>query len=151
MDTFLIIAIAIVCFCISISISLGLVFSNSSESNIESESDKSNSGKSDTKSESGKSDTPTIVPCNLTCENLSSKFKEFYDTKGEWKNVFTMTPSRYNKVNDTECDVLYTYNPAPGGGRNDSGQDKRRFTVSKDNLCNWTVTSMAGYQSGGSL
>jgi hypothetical protein len=86
--------------------------------------------------------------CNLDCNAVQSKAKTHYDTIGEWKNVFTMTPNKVNKVNDTQCDILYTYNPTPGGGRSDVGEDKRRFTFSKDANCNWNVTAMDGYQSG---
>jgi hypothetical protein len=85
--------------------------------------------------------TPKII-CNLDCNEVLSKAKTYYDTIGQWKNVFTMTPNKANKVNDTQCDISYTYNPTPNGGRNETGQDKRRFTFIKDSTCNWDVVSM---------
>ena len=54
--------------------------------------------------------TPKII-CNLDCNEVLSKAKTYYDTIGQWKNVFTMTPNKANKVNDTQCDISYTYNP----------------------------------------
>ena len=85
------------------------------------------------------------VKCNLDCNAVQSKAKTYYDTIGEWKNVYTMIPNRVNKVNDTQCDILYTYNQIGGSG---SGQDKRRFTFNNDANCNWNVTAMGAYQSG---
>lgn len=86
--------------------------------------------------------------CKLQCSNIINKFQDFYNTKGEWKGVFTMQPIRTNNVSPTECDVLYNYIPVPGGGRGDTGQDKRRFSLQMVNPCDWNVTGMGGYQSG---
>lgn len=58
-----------------------------------------------------------------------------------------MTPNKTNKVSENQCDILYTFNPVSGGGRTDSGTDKRRFTFNNDN-CNWTVISMGEHNSG---
>jgi hypothetical protein len=85
----------------------------------------------------------------IDCSSNYSIIKDYYDKKGKWKDVFTMQPINSNKVSETQCDVAYNYNFVPGGGRNDNGIDKRRFTLSFDNInCTWDVTEMGGYESG---
>jgi hypothetical protein len=89
---------------------------------------------------------------DLVCSSNYSIIKDYYDKKGEWVGVFTMEPTNSNKVSETLCDVAYNYNFVPGGGRNDNGTDKRRFTLSADNTnCAkilWNVTAMDEYNSG---
>jgi hypothetical protein len=101
---------------------------------------------------------PTIIStasnCSLDCTAMQNQVKTYYDTLGEWKGVYTMAPNKVNKVNDTQCDVLYTYTAVPFGGGGPTGQDKRRFTFlnNGDNVnCNWGVQTMGAYQSGSTL
>lgn len=89
-----------------------------------------------------------VKECVLECEDVRDIVKDYYDNDGEWKNVFTMNPLKTNKVSDNQCDVYYDYIPVDGGGRNDTGQDKRRFTLESDGNCSWGVTLMGKYQSG---
>jgi hypothetical protein len=88
--------------------------------------------------------------CCLDCTTKYNIIKNYYDTQGQWRNVFTMDATNSNKVSETQCDVAYNYTPVPGGGRRDTGTDKRRFTLSVDNPtnCTWKVTGMGEYQSG---
>ena len=87
--------------------------------------------------------------CILDCDTLKDKTKTYHDTISELKDQFTMMPVKVNKVNDTQCDVLYDYTIF--GSTYSNGQDKRRFTFDKDDKCNWNVTSMGDYQSGASI
>ena len=96
---------------------------------------------------------PPLAPvCNLDCNNVvMTQAKNFYDTKGEWKGVYTMNPNATNKINEKTCAVAYKYNPVPGGGRHDSGYDKRLFVLQSDGSCNWSVVSMGDYMSGSTV
>ena len=96
-------------------------------------------------------DNKTGICPPLNCLDAGDTIKNFYNSEGEWKNVFTMNPLKFNKINNNECDVLYNYNPVLGSSRTDSGEDKRRFTLSQDNSCKWNVQSMGTKMSGTSL
>lgn len=75
--------------------------------------------------------------------------KEYYETKGEWAGVFTMEPNKAPvKVDNSHCDVAYTYIPVPGAPFY-IGQDSRRFTFKYNTSgVGYEVVSMGDYESG---
>lgn len=95
---------------------------------------------------SGPPPCTTQIDCNATA--VLNEAKRYYDQEGQWKGVYTMAPNRANRVNDTTCDVAYTYTKISGGT---TGPDKRRFTFQQNTTpgnCAWTATQMGAYQSG---
>jgi hypothetical protein len=92
---------------------------------------------SDTYSAAGAS---SCITCSVTCTGSDLTLAQAYYERA-WNGAFTMTPNRVTKVNDTTCDVNYTYRGYWG-----SGVDYRRFTYSTG--CNKTITGMGGYLSG---
>jgi hypothetical protein len=88
--------------------------------------------------------TPTSCPLNCTGSDLTMA-QSYYNTRGEWAGVYTMNPNRAVKVNQTQCDINYTYYPVGAGSQ---GIDYRRFTYSDPTSCSKNVTAMGGYQSG---
>lgn len=96
---------------------------------------------------------PQPSACSLNCNDggVLSSAQNYYNTQGEWKGVFTMSPIRSVSSGANQCDILYQYNPTPGSPRTDTGQDKRRFTFAQGPNCTWNVSSMGGFQSGTSV
>jgi hypothetical protein len=68
---------------------------------------------------------------SFSCDqNAQNSAVQYYNTQGEWKGVFTMTPNRIIPAGAKQCDINYSYKPIPGNprGRTDTGIDYRRFT-----------------------
>jgi hypothetical protein len=87
-----------------------------------------------------------VSSCPLTCTDSDLTLaKNHYDTKGQWRGVYRMTPNRANKVGSNQCDVNYTYRAIIGTA---SGIDYRRFTYSDPTSCTKSVTVMGDYLSG---
>ena len=85
----------------------------------------------------------SCITCSLTCTGSDLTLAQTY-YEVAWNSQYTMIPNRATKVNDTTCDVNYTYTGYWGSWG--SGIDYRRFTYSTG--CNRTVTGMGAYQSG---
>jgi hypothetical protein len=90
---------------------------------------------------------PATVPgstCLMNCADEVSKTQQYYNTKSEYKGLYTMqnpvATTVHPKLN--LCDVSYTYVPVGSGT---SGTDTRRFTfqpTGDPNPCMREVTAM---------
>lgn len=79
----------------------------------------------------------------LVCTDVANKIVDYYNTSAQWKGVYTMRPIKFNRVDNTTCDVHYDYMKEGIAG----GQDRRRFTLANINSV-WNVTQMGPTQSG---
>ena len=72
--------------------------------------------------------------------------KTYYDTKGQFAGVYTMTPETSKMVGPNQCDIRYQYKNTSTGG---VGYDQRRFTFTPDTEdCTWDATTMGMHMSG---
>jgi len=87
--------------------------------------------------------TPTTVALDCTKDQPSAV--TYYNTLGEWKGVYTMSPILNNKVDASNCDIGYNYIPV--GQTTSSGMDRRRFTYNWDGS-KWVASAMGANDSG---
>jgi hypothetical protein len=134
MNPKIIIAIVIIISIICISIIIGVVYSISSE----------NPGNSE-QSQSQENSQGNSNSTEFDCGSVYPQVKTYYDTKGEWKNKYVAAPFAHSKVDESTCDIKYTWSSAPGSSSKGTGIDKRRFKFKTGTN---EVTSMDGHMSG---
>jgi len=99
------------------------------------------------------SDCPERLDCTFDRKSpVIQNILSYFMKESSLKDKYIMIPMKSARVNNTQCDVLYTYLGIPPK-TTDSGQDYRRFTMEQrgtDKAC-WKVKSMGAPHSGSYL
>ncbi len=92
------------------------------------------------------------MSCNLECNNVTTltQFESRYNNDFK-PNYKLQKVDKTNKVNNTSCDIAYTFESINPTSRLTTGTDYRRVNYVADSSCNWSVSNMNDVRSGSTV